>query len=92
MKVADFGIARFENSDLTGAGDILGTPSYMAPEQLSGQAADYRSDLFAVGAVLFQALTGVRPFRGNNLFETLVKMETGGPEDIRALDRRSVPP
>ena len=66
VKVADFGIARFENSDLTGAGDILGTPSYMAPEQLSGQAADYRSDLFAVGAVLFQALTGVKPFRGNN--------------------------
>ena len=86
VKVADFGIARFENSDLTGAGDILGTPSYMAPEQLGGQAADYRSDLFAVGAVLFQALTGVKPFRGNNLFETLVKMETGGPEDIRALN------
>ena len=86
VKVADFGIARFENSDLTGAGDILGTPSYMAPEQLSGQAADYRSDLFAVGAVLFQALTGVKPFRGNNLFETLVKMETGGIEDIRALN------
>ena len=86
VKVADFGIARFENSDLTGAGDILGTPSYMAPEQLSGQAADYRSDLFAVGAVLFQALTGVKPFRGNNLFETLVKMETGGLEDIRVLN------
>jgi serine/threonine protein kinase len=85
VKITDFGIARLESSDLTLAGDILGTPSYMSPEQLAGKPADCRADLFAVGAVLFELLTGARPF-GRRLGEVVVNMERRGPADIRALN------
>ena len=65
VKVADFGIARLETSELTQAGTILGTPSYMSPEQFMGQAVDGRSDLFSCGVILYQFLTGEKPFTGN---------------------------
>jgi len=64
VKVADFGIARIETSDLTQAGSILGTPSYMSPEQFMGLPVDGRSDLFSCGVMLYQLLTGERPFTG----------------------------
>ena len=64
IKVADFGIARLETSDLTQAGTILGTPSYMSPEQFMGQTVDGRSDLFSCGVILYQFLTGEKPFTG----------------------------
>ncbi len=63
-KVADFGIARLETSTLTQAGSVLGTPSYMSPEQFMGQTVDGRSDIFSAGVVLYQFLTGERPFTG----------------------------
>ncbi len=65
IKVADFGIARLETSELTQAGTILGTPSYMSPEQFMGQTVDGRSDLFSCGVILYQFLTGEKPFTGN---------------------------
>jgi predicted Ser/Thr protein kinase len=64
VKVADFGIARIETSELTQAGTILGTPSYMSPEQFLGQPVDGRSDLFSCGVILYQFLTGEKPFTG----------------------------
>lgn len=64
LTVTDFGIAQTEASDLTQAGTLLGTPSYMSPEQISGEALDGRSDLFAVGIVFYEMLTGEKPFRG----------------------------
>jgi tRNA A-37 threonylcarbamoyl transferase component Bud32/class 3 adenylate cyclase len=64
VKVTDFGIARVESSHLTQAGSVLGTPSYMSPEQLMGQPVDGRSDLFSAGVVLYQFLTGEKPFAG----------------------------
>jgi serine/threonine-protein kinase len=64
LTVTDFGIAQTEASDLTQAGTLLGTPSYMSPEQISGEAIDGRSDLFAVGIVFYEMLTGEKPFRG----------------------------
>jgi len=64
VKVADFGIARIESSTLTQAGSVLGTPSYMSPEQFMGQTVDGRSDIFSAGVVLYQFLTGERPFTG----------------------------
>lgn len=64
VKVADFGIARIETSELTQAGTILGTPSYMSPEQFLGQPVDGRSDLFSCGVMLYQFLTGEKPFTG----------------------------
>ena len=64
-KVADFGIAHLESSDLTQVGTVLGTPAYMSPEQILGLPVDGRSDLFSVGVILYQFLTGERPFTGN---------------------------
>ncbi len=65
VKITDFGIAKIESSTLTQVGAVIGTPSYMSPEQFKGEAVDGRSDLFAVGIVLYQMLTGARPFAGN---------------------------
>ena len=64
VKITDFGIAKIESSTLTQVGAVIGTPSYMSPEQFRGDSVDGRSDLFAVGIVLYQMLTGVRPFSG----------------------------
>jgi len=86
VKVADFGIARIDASDFTIVGDLLGTPAYMAPEQLSGAPVDHRTDLFAVGVILFEMLAGVKPFRGKSITEIISFMETRGPEDIRGLN------
>ena len=86
VKVADFGIARLETSEFTIVGDLLGTPAYMAPEQLSGGPIDHRTDLFATGVILFEMLTGVKPFRGKSITEIISFMERRGPEDIRALN------
>ena len=65
VKIADFGIARMETSELTQAGAVLGTPSYMSPEQFQGMRVDLRSDIFACGVVLYQFLTGEKPFTGH---------------------------
>ncbi len=64
VKVADFGIARIESSQYTQAGSVLGTPAYMSPEQFMGQTVDRRSDIFSGGVVLYEFLTGERPFSG----------------------------
>jgi serine/threonine-protein kinase len=64
IKIADFGIARIESSSLTQAGTMMGTPSYMSPEQFMGQTVDARSDIYAAGVVLYQLLTGEKPFDG----------------------------
>jgi serine/threonine-protein kinase len=65
VKVADFGIAHIESSSLTQVGTVLGTPSYMSPEQIQGLPVDGRSDLFSAGVILYQFLTGERPFAGS---------------------------
>jgi eukaryotic-like serine/threonine-protein kinase len=65
VKVADFGIAHVETSNLTQAGTVVGTPNYMSPEQIMGLPVDGRSDLFAAGVILYQFLTGERPFAGS---------------------------
>jgi len=65
VKVADFGIAHVESSNLTQVGTVLGTPSYMSPEQIMGLPVDGRSDLFSAGVILYQFLTGERPFAGS---------------------------
>jgi tRNA A-37 threonylcarbamoyl transferase component Bud32 len=65
VKVADFGIAHIESSSLTQAGTVMGTPGYMSPEQVLGLPVDGRSDLFSAGVILYQFLTGERPFSGS---------------------------
>jgi serine/threonine protein kinase len=65
LKVADFGIARIDTTNLTMTGMVMGTPSYMSPEQCQGRDSDHRSDLFSAGVVIYELLTGERPFRGS---------------------------
>ncbi|HYZ34693.1 MAG TPA: serine/threonine-protein kinase, partial [Crenalkalicoccus sp.] len=65
VKVTDFGVARLENSSMTQAGTLIGTPAYMAPEQFRGDPVDHRVDIWAAGVVLYQLLTGERPFEGS---------------------------
>lgn len=64
VKITDFGIARIDSSTLTQVGAVIGTPSYMSPEQFKGEGVDGRADIFAAGIVLYQMLTGMRPFSG----------------------------
>jgi serine/threonine-protein kinase len=64
LKVADFGIARVDTTNLTQAGMIIGTPSYMSPEQCRGLDSDTRADLWSAGVVMYELLTGEKPFRG----------------------------
>ncbi len=74
IKVMDFGISRLSTSHLTQVGSVLGTPRYMSPEQFRGGPIDARSDLFSVGAVLHELLTGKPPFPGRSFEEVMVKL------------------
>ncbi|HEX7640415.1 MAG TPA: serine/threonine-protein kinase, partial [Burkholderiaceae bacterium] len=66
VKLTDFGIARLADASLTQVSSMIGTPSYMAPEQFMGEGIDHRADLFACGVLLYRLLTGKRPFRGSS--------------------------
>ena len=70
-KLADFGIARPKDSNLTAVGEMLGTPSYMSPEQVKCTAVTARSDLFSVGSVMYELLTGIKAFAANDVSSIL---------------------
>ena len=74
VKITDFGVARLESSNLTTTGQFIGTPNYMSPEQVTGAVVDGRSDLFSLGVVLFELLTGARPFAGGSLSEVAYRI------------------
>ena len=78
-KIADFGIARMEGTELTQEGTSLGTPSYMSPEQFRGGAIDGRSDIFSLGAVLYWMLTGKKPFPGDTVTITSFQVAFENP-------------
>jgi len=74
IKIADFGIEHLEKSELTQTGAVMGTPSYMSPEQFAGQPVDGRSDLFSCGVILYQLLTGEKPFTGESTTTIMYKV------------------
>lgn len=83
-KVGDFGIARIESSNLTQAGSVLGTPAYMSPEQFMGQRVDARSDLFSAGVILYQFLSGEKPFAGQltTIMHKVLKEDPIAPSEL----------
>jgi serine/threonine-protein kinase len=91
VKVTDFGIARITDSSKTKTGLVLGTPSFMSPEQLAGKKVDGRSDLYSLGVMLFQMLAGVLPFRAESLAELMYKIANHEAPDIRII-RKELPP
>jgi len=88
VRVLDFGIAKFADQDatlrLTQTGAVLGTPAYMAPEQARGAELDARTDLYTLGCVMYEALTGTHPFRASNYHALLVRIQESEPEPLAA--------
>ncbi len=90
VKVTDFGIARITDSSKTKTGLVLGTPSFMSPEQIAGKKVDGRSDLYSLGVMLYQLLTGVLPFRGDSMAELMYKIANEEAPNIRIV-RAEIP-
>lgn len=84
-KVGDFGIARIDATGFTRTGTILGTPSYMSPEQFTGAHLDQRSDLYAAAAVLYEMLTGVKVFTGKTVTEVMYAVLEKAPPRVDTL-------
>ncbi len=88
LKIMDFGVARLESSSLTMAGSVMGTPSYMAPELFSGAEIDQRSDLFSAGIILYQLLTGHKPFSGSSMTTIMHQVVNVMPAKPSHFDKR----
>src|SRR5215831_18246368 len=105
LKILDFGLAKLRETAPAGAGEetevtraadttpgtVLGTAGYMAPEQVRGHAADHRSDLFSVGAILYEMLAGQQPFRGDSPADTMSAILRAEPAELSATNGQ-VPP
>jgi serine/threonine protein kinase len=85
-KITDFGIARPVNSSLTGTNSLLGTPNYMSPEQVKSSAITPRADLFAAGVVMYEMLTGVKPFSGSDISGILYNVVNTEPPPVDKLN------
>jgi serine/threonine-protein kinase len=83
IKVTDFGIARITSSSRTKTGVVLGTPSYMSPEQIAGKRVDGRSDIFSLGVVLFELLSGEKPFNGEDITSLMYQIASGPHVPVR---------
>ncbi len=90
LKITDFGIARITDSSKTKTGMVLGTPSYMSPEQLAGKKVDGRSDIFSLGVMLFQMLTGSLPFKAESMASLMFKITNEDAPDIKTV-RADIP-
>jgi CHASE2 domain-containing sensor protein/predicted Ser/Thr protein kinase len=90
VKITDFGIARITDSSKTKTGTVLGTPSYMSPEQLAGKKVDGRSDLFSLGVMLYQMLSGSLPFNADSMASLMYKITNEEAVDIRTI-RATIP-
>ena len=94
LKVMDFGVARLAERGLglTGEGIIVGTPAYMAPEQLMGEGVDARSDLYSTGVVLYECLAGRLPYEAANLVTLVAKQLSGDPPPLTSVNPDVSPP
>ncbi len=87
VRIVDFGLARsFENTGITHSGVILGTPAYMSPEQALGQQGDARADIFSLGVIAFELLTGELPFPSHSLSESLLSRTRGRARQIEQVN------
>ena len=84
LKIMDFGLARLSGSDMTRTGLVMGTPHYMSPEQVRGEHVDARSDVFAMGCVFYEILTGKKPFDAESLHSVLYKVMQAEPPPASA--------
>jgi tRNA A-37 threonylcarbamoyl transferase component Bud32 len=82
VKVMDFGLARIGTSEMTRAGTVMGTPNYMSPEQVKGTAADARSDIFSLGAMYYELLSGKKAFNADSMHSILFKVMEEAPEPV----------
>jgi eukaryotic-like serine/threonine-protein kinase len=83
VKIMDFGLARQAGSDMTRTGLVMGTPYYMSPEQMRGEHVDTRSDIFSLGCVFYELLTGTKPFDAESLHSVLYKVLKAEPRPVR---------
>jgi len=85
VKIMDFGIARLQSADASGSGAIVGTPTYMAPEQITNGAITPATDVFAVGCMLYELLSFHKPFEGESVHGVLYQVLTTEPKPLRTL-------
>jgi tetratricopeptide (TPR) repeat protein len=83
VKILDFGLARLGDSDITRTGTVMGTPSYMSPEQVRGQKADARSDVFSLGAIFYELIANHRPFEAGSDHDVRLRIAESEPVPIR---------
>jgi hypothetical protein len=91
LKITDFGLAKSPQANLTQAGVLIGTPNYMSPEQISGRTMDGRSDFFSLGVVLYELLTGERPFGGDTISTIIYRILYEEPRPPRILNAKLPP-
>ena len=92
VKILDFGLARLTTSEVTRSAGMVGTVNYMAPEQLRGEKADHRADIFSFGVLLYELLGGRRPFQGDTAASTMYKILHEAPEPLELIDPALTPP
>jgi serine/threonine-protein kinase len=91
VKVMDFGIARVVESSLTKTGSVMGTPAYMSPEQVHGEKVDGRSDTFSLGVIVYELLTGQKPFKGDTMPSLMFAIMKQEPPAASTLDNSVSP-
>jgi len=87
LKVTDFGLAKDPTTNLTHTGTLVGTPNYMSPEQITGKKLDGRTDLFSLGVVLYELLTGEKPFHGDSISAVIYRILNEEPTGPRTVNR-----
>ncbi len=88
VKITDFGLAKLPTGGITREGVVLGSPSYMSPEQIAGQQVDGRTDIFALGVVLYELIMGERPFAGKDIYSTMYKISYEEPAQMDEFRKR----